>query len=63
MLENQFKTNLVGELKKRFPGCIVLHIDPNEIQGIPDLLILYRDRWAALSVLQQHPIGQIRITM
>lgn len=31
MLENQFKTNLVRELKKRFPGCIVLHIDPNEI--------------------------------
>lgn len=48
MLENQFKTNLVRELKERFPGCIVLHIDPNEIQGIPDLLILYRDRWAAL---------------
>nr|DAZ58335.1 MAG TPA: Nuclease [Caudoviricetes sp.] len=48
MLENRFKTNLVRELKERFPGCIVLHIDPNEIQGIPDLLILYRDRWAAL---------------
>ena len=48
MLENQFKTNLVRELKERFPGCIVLHIDPNEIQGIPGLLILYRDRWAAL---------------
>ena len=48
MLENQFKTNLVRKLKERFPGCMVLHIDPNEIQGIPDLLILYRDRWAAL---------------
>ena len=36
MLENQFKTNLVRELKERFPGCIVLHIDPNEIQGIPE---------------------------
>lgn len=48
MLENRFKTNLVRELKERFPGCIVLHIDPTEIQGMPDLLVLYRDRWAAL---------------
>ena len=31
-----------------FPGCIVVHLDPNEIQGIPDLLILYNDMWAAL---------------
>lgn len=48
MLENRFKTQLVKELKALLPGCIVLHIDPNEIQGIPDLLVLYRDRWAAL---------------
>lgn len=48
MLENTFKTGLVKELKSRFPGCIVLHADPNEIQGIPDLVILYEDTWAAL---------------
>lgn len=48
MLENRFKTKLVKELKDRFPGCIVTHLDPNEIQGIPDLLILYKDKWAAL---------------
>ena len=41
MLENTFKTGLVKELKSRFPGCIVLHADPNEIQGIPDLVVLY----------------------
>ena len=39
---------LLKDLKKRFPGCMVVHLDPNEIQGIPDLLVLYRDRWAAL---------------
>lgn len=43
MLENTFKTGLVKELKSRFPGCIVLHADPNEIQGIPDLVVLYED--------------------
>lgn len=48
MLENKFKTNLVNKLKEMFPGCIVLHTDPNEIQGIPDLIILYKDKWAAL---------------
>jgi hypothetical protein len=48
MLENRFKTKLVKELKDRFPGCIITHLDPNEIQGIPDLLILYKDKWVAL---------------
>ena len=48
MLENRFKTKLVNELEDLFPGCIVIHMDPNEIQGIPDLLILYKDKWAAL---------------
>ena len=48
MLENRFKTKLVNELETIFPGCIILHPDPSEIQGIPDLLILHKDKWAAL---------------
>lgn len=48
MLENRFKTKLVNELNEMFPGCIILHMNPNEIQGISDLLILYKDKWAAL---------------
>lgn len=48
MLENKFKTGLVKEIKERFPGCKVVHLDPNEIQGIPDLLVLYGSTWAAL---------------
>ena len=48
MLENKFKTNLAKEIKEMLPGCMVLHLDPNEIQGIPDMLILYEDKWAAL---------------
>lgn len=31
-----------------FPGCIVTKLDSGHIQGIPDLLILYRDKWAIL---------------
>lgn len=48
MLENRFKTRLVNELEDMFPGCIIIHMDPNEIQGIPDLLILHGNKWAAL---------------
>jgi tRNA C32,U32 (ribose-2'-O)-methylase TrmJ len=31
-----------------FPGCLIFHLDANEIQGIPDILILYENKWAAL---------------
>lgn len=48
MAENRFKTNLIKEIKSLFPGCMVMHLDPNEIQGIPDILVLYNDRWAVL---------------
>lgn len=48
MLENKFKTRLTAEIEELFPGCIVVHLDPNEIQGIPDLLVLYKNKWAAL---------------
>lgn len=48
MLENSFKTQLVKKIKELFPGSIVTHLDPTEIQGIPDLLILYKNKWAVL---------------
>ena len=48
MRENKFQSDLIKELKKLFPGCIVLKNDPNYIQGIPDLLILYGKRWATV---------------
>lgn len=48
MLENKFQANLIKELKKRFPSCIVMKNDPTYIQGIPDLLVLHKDKWAAL---------------
>lgn len=48
MAENKFKTDLIKELELMFPGCMVFHLDPNEYQGIPDLLILYKNKWAVL---------------
>ena len=48
MKENKFQSNLKKELKEMFPGCIVTKLDSGDIQGIPDLLILYKDKWATL---------------
>lgn len=48
MLENKFQASLVKELKNLFKGCIVMKNDSSYIQGIPDLLILYGNKWASL---------------
>lgn len=50
MLENKFQAGLIKELKKIFPGCIVMKNDSSYIQGIPDLLILFENKWASLEV-------------
>lgn len=50
MRENTYQARLIKRLYKRFPGCIVLKNDSDYLQGIPDLLILYEDKWAALEV-------------
>ena len=50
MTEAQYQKRLKEKLKRRFPGCIVLKTDPQQLQGIPDLIIFYRDHWAALEV-------------
>ena len=54
MLENKFKTKLIKEIKTRFPGSMVFHLDPTERQGIPDLVVLYQDKWAALEGKKSH---------
>ena len=48
MKESKFQAELKKELKKMFPGCIVTKLDSSDIQGIPDLLVLYKDKWATL---------------
>ena len=46
--ENTFQRKLIQDIEKRFPGSIVMKNDPNHLQGIPDLTILYKDKWATL---------------
>lgn len=47
-LESGFQDKLRDELKGLFPGCLIFKMD--QIQGIPDLLILYGRKWASLEV-------------
>ena len=47
-LESAFQSKLIKKLKDRYPGCFVLKNDSGYIQGIPDLTVLYRRKWAAL---------------
>lgn len=50
MLERDYQKHLIERLKSDLPGSIVLKNDPNYIQGIPDLLVLYGPIWIALEV-------------
>ena len=45
-LESGFQDKLVAEIKSTFPGCMTFKMD--QIQGIPDLLILHNDKWGSL---------------
>ena len=45
-LESGFQDKLRRELKLLFPGCMIFKMD--QIQGIPDLLVLYKNKWASL---------------
>lgn len=46
--ENAFQSELIRKIKDRFTGSIVLKNDSSYKQGIPDLTVLYKDKWAAL---------------
>lgn len=46
--ESRFQSELIADIENRFPGCWVLKNNPNYIQGVPDLTILYHNRWGML---------------
>lgn len=46
--ESEFQHSLKKELENLFPGCMVTKLDSSYIQGIPDLLVLYKNKWATL---------------
>lgn len=58
-MESDFQADLIKVLRRLFPGCIVLKNDANYLQGVPDLLILWLNRWAALEV-KKSPKSDVR---
>lgn len=50
MKESDFQKRLIDKLERLYPGCVILKNDPTYLQGIPDLVIFYGDRWAMLEV-------------
>ena len=48
MRENQFQSKLIKSIRERFPDSLIMKNDPDYIQGIPDLLVLNKNKWAAL---------------
>lgn len=52
MLERDYQKKLAKKLKDIFPGCYVIKNDAQLKQGIPDLLVLYKNKWVALEVKQ-----------
>lgn len=48
--EGKFQDKLVHDLEAIFPDCMIQKNDANYRQGVPDLLILFKNRWALLEV-------------
>lgn len=48
--EAVYQAKLIKRIKEILPGAMVLKNDSGYIQGIPDLTVLYKDRWATLEV-------------
>ena len=45
-LESGFQDKLRDEIKQKYPDSLIFKMD--QIQGIPDLLVLHKSKWAAL---------------
>lgn len=50
MREAGYRRKLVKKLTQLFPGCFIIENDPSKMQGIPDLLILFKGLWAMLEL-------------
>ena len=54
--ETDFQSDLKQDILDRFPGSMVLKTDPKNPfnpQGIPDLIILYKNKWASLEAKRE----------
>ncbi len=57
--ESVYQAKLIKKIHNMFPNCFILKNDPSETQGIPDILVLFEDSWAALET-KVSPRAQIQ---
>lgn len=50
MQESEFQRRFKKRIQTEFPGCTVMKQDSRQIQGIPDLIILYKSKYAVLEM-------------
>jgi hypothetical protein len=50
MREGAYQKQLIDKITALFPDCLIVKNDPGYKQGIPDLLILFGNKWAMLEV-------------
>lgn len=48
--ENKYQSDLIKKISALYPQSMILKNDPNYIQGVPDLIVLYNDLWAMFEV-------------
>lgn len=54
MKESTFQSKLIHRIKRDLVDCVVMKTDSSYLQGFPDLLILYNERWGALECKKQN---------
>lgn len=50
MRESVYQAHVITRVRNLLPGCFILKNDSGYLQGVPDLLVLFLDRWAMLEV-------------
>jgi hypothetical protein len=45
-----FQAEFISELRDLYPECMILKNDANYLQGVPDVLLLLHDTWAAFEI-------------
>lgn len=49
-LESKFQSNLIREIKSKYPECLITKLDAGHTQGLPDILMLHGNKWCCLEV-------------
>lgn len=50
MKESDFQKKLINKIEFMFPGCEIMKQDAKYKQGIPDLVVFYKEKYAMLEV-------------